>query len=131
MRTDKGQAMLEFVVGVFVLALIISSILIFGRAIPEASRHLSLVRVKAGRDAQTAAEGSSAGSMPQAIHAVVSEAVPSEPAPLREETLHFKVNVEDFGALQFLGFSKLRMSENAAIPVMTIPRPVRAGEEAE
>ena len=66
MRTDKGQAMVEFVVGVFALVLIISALIIFGRAIPEAPRHLSLVRVKAGRDAQSAADGDTLGSAPPA-----------------------------------------------------------------
>ena len=132
MRTDKGQAMLEFAVGVFAIALIISSILVFGRAIPEVSRHLSLVRVKAGRDAQSAVDGASAGSMPQALSAAVSgSAAPSEPSPLRKETLSFEINVEDVSAMRLLGFSRLHMSESAAIPVMTIPRPMRTGEAAE
>lgn len=127
MRTDKGQAMVEFVVGVFALVLIISALIIFGRAIPEATRHLSLVRVKAGRDAQSAAGGDTLGSAPPAVMDVFAGAdAPSEPGPIREETLNFEVNVSDVGAESLFGFSKLHLSETAVFPVMTIPKPMRA-----
>ena len=127
MRTDKGQAMVEFVVGVFALVLIISALIIFGRAIPEATRHLSLVRVKAGRDAQSAAGGDTLGGAPPAVMAALAEAdAPSEPGPVREETLNFEVDVRDVGAERFLGFSKLHLSETATLPVMSIPKPARA-----
>ena len=127
MRTDKGQAMVEFVVGVFALVLIVSALIIFGRAIPEATRHLSLVRVKAGRDAQSATSGTTAGNTPPAVTAALAgSGAFSEPALLREETLNFEVNVSDVGAESIFGYSKLHLSESAAIPVMTIPKPVRA-----
>ena len=77
MRTDKtGQDMVEFIVGVFALVLIVSALIIFGRAIPEATRHLSLVRVKAGRDAQSAAGGDTLGGAPPAVMAALAEAAP-------------------------------------------------------
>ncbi len=126
MRTKVGQAMVEFVVGVFVLALLISAIIAFGRAIPEATRHLSLVRVKAGRDAQTASSGNSAGSTPSSVSSLLSESGASTDAgPFIEETLNYEVGLSDLGENGFLGISKLRMSESATIPLMTIPRPSR------
>ncbi len=127
MRTDKGQAMVEFIVGVFALVLIVSALIIFGRAIPEATRHLSLVRVKAGRDAQSAISGTTAGNTPPAVTAALAgSGAFSEPALLREETLNFEVDVRDVGAERFLGFSKLHLSETATLPVMSIPKPARA-----
>ncbi len=126
MRTKCGQAMVEFVVGVFALVLIISAIIAFGRTIPEATRHLSLVRVKAGRNAQTASSGNSAGSAPSAVSGFLSEAgTTTEPGPFSEETLNFEVGLSDIGENGFLGISKLHMSESATIPLMTIPRPSR------
>ena len=127
MRTDKGQAMVEFIVGVFAFVLIVSALIIFGRAIPEATRHLSLVRVKAGRDAQSATSGTTAGNTPPAVTAALAgSGAFSEPALLREETLNFEVNVSDVGAESSFGYAKLHLSESAASPVMTIPKPVRA-----
>ncbi len=128
MRTRDGQAVVEFVVGIFALVLIISAIIAFGRAIPEATSHLSLVRVKAGRDAQSATSGNTSGGAPQSIISVMSDSgATMEPAPLREETLNYEVDISDIGNDGLLGLTKLRMSETAAIPVMTIPRPTRSG----
>jgi len=83
--------------------------------------------VKAGRDAQSATSGTTAGNTPPAVTAALAgSGAFSEPALLREETLNFEVNVSDVGAESIFGYSKLHLSESAAIPVMTIPKPVRA-----
>lgn len=126
MRTENGQAAVEFAIGVFALILILSAIIVFGRVIPEASRHLSLVRVKAGRDAMSATSGNTSGGVPQSILSVMSgSGAAMEPAPLREETLNYVTDVSDAGNVVFPGIDKFRMSVKAVIPVMTIPRAER------
>jgi hypothetical protein len=130
MRTDSGQAMLEFIVGLFAFVLIISAMLAFGRVIPEATHNLSLVRTKAGRDAQSASGGDSAGSAPPAVVAAMSgSGAPSEPALLAEETLNFEVDVSDTGFKRFFNVSKFHLCETAVMPLMTIPRIARYEEE--
>ncbi len=124
MHAKSGQAMVEFAVGLFVFALILSALFAFGAIIPRTTQLQSDVRRDAGRAAESG-RGGRAGSLPVRI----SENLPSDvqAIPALELVTEERVETVDLDALaaEYLfetnEGNEYRIRESAAMPVMGVP----------
>jgi len=133
MRTDRGQAAVEFIIGLFALVMIVSTFLLLGRILPVASKNLGIVRLDAGLAAMNARESSTCSLPPAGIISSRLEAggAPYVKTPVSTTSHSFEVDVGDFLTRHVFGEPKFRMTESAAIPIMNIPRGITREGEAE
>ena len=123
-RSKSGQAGIEFAVGAFAFALLLSALFTFAKIIPESTRVQSLTRAMAGRNAQSGA-GVSEGSLPERTldnRPLALRAVPA--VDLVRERLDFTVDLDELAATYMFGEggkSELKMGEEAYLPAMGLP----------
>ena len=120
-RSKSGQAGIEFAVGVFAFALLLSALFTFASIIPETTRVQSLTRAMAGRNAQSGA-GTAEGNLPERTLDNLPLALRSVPAvDLVRERLDFTVDLDELAATYMCGKSELKMGEEAYLPAMGLP----------
>lgn len=123
-RSKSGQAGIEFAVGAFAFALLLSALFTFAKIIPESTRVQSLTRAMAGRNAQSGA-GVSEGSLPERTLDNLPLALRAVPAvDLVRERLDFTVDLDELAATYMFGEggkSELKMGEEAYLPTMGLP----------
>lgn len=123
-RSKSGQAGIEFAVGVFAFALLLSALFTFASIIPETTRVQSLTRAMAGRNAQSGA-GTAEGNLPERTLDNLPLALRSVPAvDLVRERLDFTVDLDELAATYMFGEggkSELKMGEEAYLPAMGLP----------
>lgn len=133
MRTDSGQAMAEFIIGIFTLTLILSAFLAFAHIIPKAVENIHLVRHDAGLNAQNGVSGGGAAgageSMPIAQSILAEGGAPYISTPTAESIRRFETDVGEFAEQHLFGRRRVTMEESAYIPMMNIPKPARSIEE--
>ncbi len=127
--------MIEMAIGMFVFALILGGLLLFGEAIPEAMRLQSTVRRETGCDAQIEMSGASDGAPIMQIENVLGEpevlpVTPNEtfntalrrPMEYRMKTQTFSVDLDPVSSEWYFGGEKrFRGIEECYMPLMTIP----------
>lgn len=125
MHARRGQAMIEFAIGMFVFALILSALFAFAAIIPESTRAQSMVRKLAGRDAESGS-GSPDGSLPARTSENLPAALRAIPAvELVRQQIDFTVDIGDFAAENLLGDEsarEVRVSEEAHMPALGLPQ---------
>ena len=112
-RAKSGQAGIEFAVGVFAFALLLSALFTFAAIIPESTRVQSLTRAMAGRNAE-AGEGTAEGNLPDRTLDNLPLALRSVPA----------VDLDELAATYMFGEggkSELKIGEEAFLPAMGLP----------
>ena len=122
MHGRNGQAMVEFALCVFALALVLSALLAFGAIIPRTARLQSEVRRAAGL---AAASGTAAGVLP----APLSDGLPAalRPLPALElvtEERHETVDLDALAAEYLFETNEgreYRLHEQASLPVLGVP----------
>lgn len=123
-RSKSGQAGIEFAVGAFAFALLLSALFTFAKIIPESTRVQSLTRAMAGRNAQSGA-GVSEGSLPERTLDNLPLALRAVPAvDLVRERLDFTVDLDELAATYMFGEggkSELKMGKEAYLPAMGLP----------
>ncbi len=124
MHGRNGQAMVEFALCVFALALVLSALLAFGAIIPRTARLQGEVRRAAGL-AAASGSGAPAGVLP----APLSDGLPAalRPLPALElvtEERHETVDLDALAA-EFLFETnegrEYRLHEQASLPVLGVP----------
>lgn len=125
MHARHGQAMIEFAIGMFIFALILSALFAFAAIIPESTRAQNMVRRLAGRDAESGG-GSPDGALPVRTSDALPAALRSVPAvELVRRQIDFTVDIGAFAAENLLGDEtarEVRVSEEAYMPALGIPR---------
>ncbi len=129
MRTDStfrnGQAMIEFAIGMFVFALIVSALLAFGELIPKSIEYEYQVRKMAGYAAQGEETAASDGAWPQSVHSQFSSAIIDmgnlNAAEFNGESLSFTIPLEPLAQEYLFGDDQFRLVEDAFMPPMRIP----------
>ncbi len=134
MRTDRrAQAFIETAIGLFTLVFILVALFTFGRIIPESQRYRSLVRWKAGYNAQhrdapfdTAMNGTS-WSLAQSFaesQGISLPPVPSATSP-RPESITYEIDMRgdigNFAADEVFGVDGMRLSTEVYLPGMSVP----------
>lgn len=125
MHARSGQAMIEFALGLFALALILSALFSIGKIIPESTRLQSIVRREAGRNAESGG-GEPNGAVPERI----GGNLPSRVSDLRPVELTTSEQIEtvdlDAFAAEYLfdtnAGNEYRVRESMSMPVMGLPR---------
>ena len=124
MHARSGQAMVEFALGLFALALILSALLAFGAIIPKTTRLQSEVRRAAGRSAE-ARGGSSDGALPvRILENLPVGARGISAVELVTEQRHETVDLTQFAAEWLFpanGDNEFRIHEEASMPAMGVP----------
>ncbi len=124
MHARTGQAMVEFALCVFALALVLSALLAFGAIIPRTTRLQSEVRRAAGL---AAASGSAAavGSLPVPLSDNLPTALRPLPAlELVTEERHETVDLDALAAEYLFETNEgreYRLHEQASLPVLGVP----------
>jgi hypothetical protein len=115
--------MVEFALGVFALALIVSAFILLGETIPRATHHLNLVRAKAGLDAQRAGGGETVAVPASACLHEALQKLGEAPAGLilRREAVQFDVPVGAFLKQVLFPGQTITLKEEAALPLMSLP----------
>lgn len=124
MRTDSGQAMMEFVIGIFALALLLSAFLVIGDIIPKATDSLSLVRFNAGLNALDG-RGSAphGGAGPTTLTSILDRGgAPYNATPLSHDTFTAETKIGDLSAQYLFGDNKFRTKESAYLPTLDLPK---------
>ncbi len=121
----RGQAMVEFAIGMFVFVLIVSALLAFGELIPKAIEYEYQVRKMAGRAAQGKVTASSDGSWPHAAYDNISSKIVNikdlAASEFHGESLSFTITLEPLAQKYVFGEEKFRFVEDAFIPPLKIP----------
>ena len=126
MHGRNGQAMVEFALCVFALALVLSALLAFGAIIPRTARLQGEVRRAAGL---AAASGSGSGSAAGVLPAPLSDGLPAalRPLPALElvtEERHETVDLDALAAEYLFETNEgreYRLHEQASLPVLGVP----------
>mgnify|MGYP006928570417 FL=1 len=124
MHGRNGQAMVEFALCVFALALVLSALFAFGAIIPRTTRLQSEVRRAAGL---AAASGSAAavGSLPVPLSDNLPAALRPLPAlELVTEERHETVDLDALAAeylFETNGGREYRLHEQTSLPVLGVP----------
>lgn len=124
MHGRNGQAMVEFALCVFALALVLSALLAFGAIIPRTARLQGEVRRAAGL-AAASGSGAAAGVLP----ALLSDNLPAalRPLPALElvtEERHETVDLDALAAEYLFETNEgreYRLHEQASLPVLGVP----------
>lgn len=124
MHGRNGQAMVEFALCVFALALVLSALLAFGAIIPRTARLQGEVRRAAGL---AAASGS--GAAADVLPAPLSDGLPAalRPLPALElvtEERHETVDLDALAAEYLFETNEgreYRLHEQASLPVLGVP----------
>ena len=124
MHGRNGQAMVEFALCVFALALVLSALLAFGAIIPRTARLQGEVRRAAGL-AAASGSGAAAGVLP----APPSDGLPAalRPLPALElvtEERHETVDLDALAAEYLFETNEgreYRLHEQASLPVLGVP----------
>lgn len=124
MHGRNGQAMVEFALCVFALALVLSALLAFGAIIPRTARLQGEVRRAAGL-AAASGPGAAAGVLP----APLSDGLPAalRPLPALElvtEERHETVDLDALAAEYLFETNEgreYRLHEQASLPVLGVP----------
>ena len=124
MHGRNGQAMVEFALCVFALALVLSALLAFGAIIPRTARLQGEVRRAAGL-AAASGSGAAAGVLP----APLSDGLPAalRPLPALElvtEERHETVDLDALAAEYLFETNEgreYRLHEQASLPVSGVP----------
>lgn len=124
MHGRNGQAMVEFALCVFALALVLSALLAFGAIIPRTARLQGEVRRAAGL-AAVSGSGAAAGVLP----APLSDGLPAalRPLPALElvtEERHETVDLDALAAEYLFETNEgreYRLHEQASLPVLGVP----------
>ena len=124
MHGRNGQAMVEFALCVFALALVLSALLAFGAIIPRTARLQGEVRRAAGL-AASSGSGAAAGVLP----APLSDGLPAalRPLPALElvtEERHETVDLDALAAEYLFETNEgreYRLHEQASLPVLGVP----------
>ncbi len=124
MHGRNGQAMVEFALCVFALALVLSALLAFGAIIPRTARLQGEVRRAAGL-AAASDSGAAAGVLP----APLSDGLPAalRPLPALElvtEERHETVDLDALAAEYLFETNEgreYRLHEQASLPVLGVP----------
>lgn len=125
MRARSGQAMIEFALGLFVLALVLSALLSIGKIIPESTRLQSVVRREAGRNAESGG-GTPNGALPAAIRGNLPD--PMGRLAAVELTTSAQIETVDLDAFaaEYLfdtnEGNEYRIRETTSLPVMGVPQ---------
>ena len=135
--------MVEMAVGMFVFALILSGLLMFGEIMPESMRLQSMVRCQSGYEAQTATSGTVDGRPLPHLDEVLAEPEVAPAVPDRafsessDSPLEFRMTRQTFSVKldpiakqyywNFEGKTSFRGIEECYMPLMTIPE-FRAAE---
>jgi len=123
MRTDSGQAMMEFIIGIFALTLLISAFLVIGEVIPKAAQCLSFVRFNAGKKAfDSMGSESQQNDSPMLVSILRNVGAPYSATPMSYDTLRTETDVDAFSALYIFGDEKFRTRESAYFPVLRLPQ---------
>ena len=122
MHGRNGQAMVEFALCVFALALVLSALLAFGAIIPRTARLQSEVRRAAGL---AAASGTAAGVLPAPLSDNLPAALRPLPAlELVTEERHETVDLDALAAEYLFETNEgreYRLHEQASLPVLGVP----------
>ena len=111
-RAKSGQAGIEFAVGVFAFALLLSALFTFAAIIPESTRVQSLTRAMEGNLPDRTLD-----NLPLAIRSVPA-------VDLVRERLDFTVDLDELAATYMFGEggkSELKIGEEAFLPAMGLP----------
>ncbi len=122
-HSRRGQAMVEFAIGMFVFALIVSTLLAFGELIPKAIEYEYQVRKLAGRVAQGKEVAASDAPWPQAVYSQIASTFTDKlsATEFHEESLSFTIPLEPLAQKYVFGETKFRFVEDVYIPPMKIP----------
>ena len=124
MHGRNGQAMVEFALCVFALALVLSALLAFGAIIPRTARLQGEVRRAAGL-AAASGSGAAAGVLPAPLSAPPPAALRPLPAlELVTEERHETVDLDALAAEYLFETNEgreYRLHEPASLPVLGVP----------
>lgn len=124
MHAKRGQAAIEFAIGVFAFALLLSAIITFANIIPETTRIQSMCRALAGRNAESGS-GAAEGTLPERTRKNLPLALQNVPAvDLVRENLDFTVDLDELAATYMFGADgkrELKIGEQAYMPAMGLP----------
>ena len=124
MHGRNGQAMVEFALCVFALALVLSALLAFGAIIPRTARLQGEVRRAAGL-AAASGSGAAAGALPAPLSDNLPAALRPLPAlELVTEERHETVDLDALAAEYLFETNEgreYRLHEQASLPVLGVP----------
>ena len=124
MHGRNGQAMVEFALCVFALALVLSALLAFGAIIPRTARLQGEVRRAAG-PAAASGSGAAAGVLPVPLSDNLPAALRPLPAlELVTEERHETVDLDALAAEYLFETNEgreYRLHEQASLPVLGVP----------
>ena len=124
MHGRNGQAMVEFALCVFALALVLSALLAFGAIIPRTARLQGEVRRAAGL-AAASGSGTAAGVLPASLSENLPAALRPLPAlELVTEERHETVDLDALAAEYLFETNEgreYRLHEQASLPVLGVP----------
>ena len=124
MHGRNGQAMVEFALCVFALALVLSALLAFGAIIPRTARLQGEVRRAAGL-ATASGSGAAAGVLPAPLSDNLPAALRPLPAlELVTEERHETVDLDALAAEYLFETNEgreYRLHEQASLPVLGVP----------
>lgn len=124
MHGRNGQAMVEFALCVFALALVLSALLAFGAIIPRTARLQGEVRRAAGL-AAASGSGAAAGVLPIPLSDGLPAALRPLPAlELVTEERHETVDLDALAAEYLFETNEgreYRLHEQASLPVLGVP----------
>lgn len=124
MHGRNGQAMVEFALCVFALALVLSALLAFGAIIPRTARLQGEVRRAAGL-AAASGSGAPAGVLPAPLSDNLPAALRPLPAlELVTEERHETVDLDALAAEYLFETNEgreYRLHEQASLPVLGVP----------
>ena len=124
MHGRNGQAMVEFALCVFALALVLSALFAFGAIIPRTTRLQSEVRRAAGL-AAASGSAAAAGSLPAPLSDNLPAALRPLPAlELVTEERHETVDLDALAAEYLFETNEgreYRLHEQASLPVLGVP----------
>lgn len=124
MHGRNGQAMVEFALCVFALALVLSALLAFGAIIPRTARLQGEVRRAAGLTAASGS-GAAAGVLPTPLSDGLPAALRPLPAlELVTEERHETVDLDALAAEYLFETNEgreYRLHEQASLPVLGVP----------
>ena len=124
MHGRNGQAMVEFALCVFALALVLSALLAFGAIIPRTARLQGEVRRAAGL-AAASGSGAAAGVLPTTLSDGLPAALRPLPAlELVTEERHETVDLDALAAEYLFETNEgreYRLHEQASLPVLGVP----------